>query len=91
MISAGQPHKAVPLTGALCTAVAARLDGSVVQRLGRPTTDGAPLRIAHPSGVMTVDALVSDGIAIEAVVFRTARRLMEGRVLVPARLLETAS
>src|SRR5215469_4239238 len=32
MISIGQPHRAVPLTGAMCLAVAAKLPGSVVNR-----------------------------------------------------------
>jgi len=83
MISAGQPHKATPLTGAMCSAVTARIPGSLVAR----TVRGAPagtLRIAHASGILPLDADVRDGVAIGATVFRTARRLMEGRVLIPA-------
>jgi 2-methylaconitate cis-trans-isomerase PrpF len=38
MISSGQPHKATPLTGAMCLAVAARIPGSVVAQCARPTT-----------------------------------------------------
>ncbi len=33
MISMGKPHLAIPLTGALCTAVAARIPGTVVADL----------------------------------------------------------
>src|SRR3546814_7701300 len=33
MISVGQPHRAIPLTAAICAAVAARLPGSVPQTL----------------------------------------------------------
>jgi 2-methylaconitate cis-trans-isomerase PrpF len=88
MISAGQPHKATPLTGAMCLAVAARIPGSLVQRLARPRGAEEDLRVAHPSGILPVtartrmqgDALVAE----EAVVYRTARRLMEGRVFFPA-------
>lgn len=86
MVSAGQPHKATPLTGAMCLAIAARLPGSLPHRIaGRTEGD---LRIAHPSGVLPVTARVSftggKFRADEAVVYRTARRLMEGRVLIPA-------
>ncbi len=91
MISMGQPHRAVPLTGALCVAVAARLDGSVAHRLAR--RPGAPdddIRVAHPSGLTTVAATVRGGVAENAVVYRTARRLMEGTLLVPASRLPAA-
>ncbi|MGE4527409.1 MAG: 2-methylaconitate cis-trans isomerase PrpF family protein [Rhodospirillaceae bacterium] len=86
MISVGQPHRAVPVTGALCVAAAARIAGSVVARLARPA--GETIRIGHPSGVTEVAADVgkdAEGAwtAREAVVWRTTRRLMEGAVLVP--------
>lgn len=84
-VSAGLPHKATPLTGAMCLAVAARIPGSLPQRLARPRGASEDLRVAHPSGILPVAARtrVEDGavIAEEAVVYRTARRLMEGRVL----------
>lgn len=83
MISAGQPHKATPLTGAMCLAVAARLEGTIPRAIVG-TTAGDVLRIGHASGVLPVDADVRDGTAHGVTVFRTARRLMEGRVLVPA-------
>jgi 2-methylaconitate cis-trans-isomerase PrpF len=83
MVSAGQPHKATPLTGAMCLAVAARLPGTIPQAIVG-TIAGDVLRIAHASGVLPVDADVRDGTAHGVTVFRTARRLMEGRVLVPA-------
>jgi 2-methylaconitate cis-trans-isomerase PrpF len=83
MISAGQPHKATPLTGAMCLAVAARLSGSVVADLIGTIGPGT-LRIAHASGILPVDAIVEDGSARSVTVFRTARRLMEGSVLIPA-------
>ncbi len=86
MISAGQPHKATPLTGAMCLAVAARLPGTIAHEMSRPSPDEV-LRVANPSGVLQVAAQVRGTgdvvVADEAVVYRTARRLMEGRVLVP--------
>jgi len=86
MISAGQPHKATPLTGAMCLAVAARLPGSIVADIVGQTGPGT-LRIAHASGILPVDAVVEEGVARSVTVFRTARRLMEGSVLVPATAL----
>jgi 2-methylaconitate cis-trans-isomerase PrpF len=87
MISIGQPHRAVPLTGAMCLAVAARLPGSIVAGVARsPVTLDAPIRIAQPSGVTVVASAVrreGDGwFAEHATVYRTARRLMEGYVFV---------
>jgi hypothetical protein len=91
MISNGQPHRALPLTASLCMAVAARIEGSVVHAVTRPTGDPAsPLRIAMPSGILTVAASVSrqDGQwhAEQGVFYRTQRRLFEGSVLVRASL-----
>ncbi|MBV8771435.1 MAG: PrpF family protein, partial [Deltaproteobacteria bacterium] len=57
MISLGQPHRAVPLTGAMCLAVASRIEGSLVHRLARrPANMDDPVRIAQPSGVTLVGA-----------------------------------
>jgi 2-methylaconitate isomerase len=82
-MSNGQPHRALPLTGSLCTAVAARLAGSIVHRAARAGTTGA-LRLGMPSGVLTVDASVEQrGNAWHAPrgsFYRTARRLFDGQV-----------
>jgi len=84
MLSSGQPHRALPATGAICTAVAMSVAGSVPQRLARPNGEGAPRRIAMPSGVITVDAAVrlQDGVphAESGTLYRTARRLFDGHV-----------
>ncbi len=88
MISMGQPHRAVPLTGALCLAVASRIEGTVVNAVARaPASPEDDVRIAQPSGLTVVGARVrkeNGWIAESAVVYRTARRLMEGSVLVRA-------
>ncbi|MBI2206937.1 MAG: PrpF family protein [Candidatus Rokubacteria bacterium] len=84
-ISMGNCHRAFMLTGAMCLAVAARIDGTLVhEAAGAPKGD---VRLGHPSGVVPIDA----GVAVRAgapwaervTVYRTARRLMEGFVLVP--------
>ncbi len=95
MLSMGQPHRAVPLTGSLCLAVAARIEGTVVNRVARPpVAPGDDIRIAQPSGLTVVAAEVRDAggwVADSAVVYRTARRLMEGAVLVPASRVSAAA
>jgi 2-methylaconitate cis-trans-isomerase PrpF len=79
MISVGQPHRAVPITGAICLAVAARVPGSIPHRLCA-TADG-PICIGHASGTTVVDAEVTDGEAKLGAVYRSARRLFEGNVI----------
>jgi 2-methylaconitate cis-trans-isomerase PrpF len=89
MISNGQPHRALPLTVTLCTAVAARIEGSVVHEATRATDNPeAELRIAMPSGILTVAASVGrkDGQwhAEQGAFYRTQRRLFDGYVYVRA-------
>jgi 2-methylaconitate cis-trans-isomerase PrpF len=89
IISNGQPHRALPLTGSLCMAVASRLEGSMVHAVTRRSGDAeAPIRIAMPSGVLTVAATVRrDGEAWHAeqgAFYRTQRRLFDGYVYVRA-------
>jgi 2-methylaconitate isomerase len=88
VISNGQPHRATPLTGALCLAVASRLAGSIPAEAARGLAkDASQIRIGHPSGLIAVDAKVGSAapngepVAEFAAVYRTARRLFEGRVL----------
>jgi 2-methylaconitate cis-trans-isomerase PrpF len=90
MISAGQAHASSPITGGMCLAATMKLPGSVAHELARANTDAnQPLTIAHPSGTLALDADISgstvDDFTVNAVtVFRTARRLMQGEVMVPA-------
>jgi len=83
--SMGQIHRVLPLTGAMCLAVACRITGTVSQRIAGDV-DGE-LLLANPSGVLPVDAAVTQGngpwSANTVTVYRTARALMEGSVLVP--------
>jgi hypothetical protein len=89
IISMGNTHRALPLTGALCLGVAAHISGTVVHRHTRVSRGkGADLRILQPSGVSIVGADVAQDDngwhARVASVYRTQRRLFEGHVLVPA-------
>jgi len=87
VMSMGRCHRAFALTAAMCLAVAARIDGTVVSECAR--AGAGDLRLGHPSGVLPIAALVERDpggapIARKVTVYRTARRLMEGFVRVPA-------
>jgi hypothetical protein len=82
-LSVGQPHKAVPITVALALAAAARVEGSTVADIvaGKTPVDGAGITIGHASGNLLVGAeFKADGGLASATVFRTARKLFEGRI-----------
>ena len=87
VVSSGQVHRALPVTISLCTAVAARITGTVVAEALSKDAGHKSLRLGMPSGVLTVDAdVVSEGgtwIARAGSFYRTARRLFDGRVWVP--------
>jgi hypothetical protein len=85
IISMGNCHRAFALTGAMCLAVAAEIEGTLVHECARqPHGD---IRLGHPSGVLPIAAAVStrggEPWAERVTVYRTARRLMEGAVRVP--------
>lgn len=89
MMSMGRPHPSHPLTGAIATAVAANIPGTLVHDVAN--VDGDSVVIGHPSGLlpMATDIEQSEsGWVVNSVSgYRTARRLMEGHVLVPDELL----
>jgi len=91
IMSMGRLHHAFTGTGSVAAAVAGALPGSIVSQTKRTTPDGEPIRIGHPAGRLEVGATVvqREGrwVAEKAVMRRTARRLMEGSVLVPAEVL----
>lgn len=92
VISMGKAHRAYALTGAMCLAVAARLPGTVAHEAAGGLTWAGDVRIGHPSGVLPVAASITPNptaaapsvpIVRSITVYRTARRLMEGFVLIP--------
>ena len=86
LISMGQVHRVLPLTGSMCLAVACRIPGTVPNLICKE--QGGDIRLANPSGILPVDANVDvDGNVVTAkscTVYRTARPLMAGQVFVPA-------
>ena len=96
MLSNGQPHRALPLTASLCMAVAARIEGSVVHAATRRTDDPeSEIRIAMPSGILTVAATVKQvngrWHAEQGAFYRTQRRLFDGCVYVRASAVPAAA
>jgi 2-methylaconitate cis-trans-isomerase PrpF len=83
VISMGNCHRAVPLTAAMCLAVAGRLEGTLVQEAVGPVSPD-DVCLGHPSGVLPIAATIAPGpVAKQVTVYRTARRLMEGFVRIP--------
>jgi len=77
-------HKAFAATGAVCTAVAANMPGTVVHQVARRFDDHV-VRIGHPTGVFPIITRINaDGEITEAAYTRTARRIMDGTVYVAA-------
>jgi 2-methylaconitate cis-trans-isomerase PrpF len=78
-------HKALTGTASICTAAAASIGGTLPNRLaGQHRTSGdTTYRLGHPSGVIALDAQVTQDEASYTVeyarIYRTARRLAEGR------------
>ena len=84
-------HEAMAGTGSMCIAAASRVPGSIVnEALGGDGMTKETLSIGHPNGVMTVQvksrpANNEEGVEIDGLGFsRTARKIMEGTVYVPA-------
>jgi 2-methylaconitate cis-trans-isomerase PrpF len=88
-VSSGNIHRALPGTRSICTAVASRIEGTIVHRVARSVDDpSADIRIVQPSGVIVLAAEVVDKdgelFAQSATIYRTQRRMFEGYVYVPA-------
>lgn len=83
MMSMQKAHPTYAMTGAMCTAAAAAIPGSVVQQALRPGADTTRIRIGHPSGVMEAGVAFTPGQneapnIEETWGFRTANFLMDG-------------
>lgn len=91
IMSMGTLHRSVAISGAIATAGAAAVEGTIAWELKRKEAGGNrnSIRLGHPGGTIDVGAKIEQkGNApyyVEAIVGRTARRLMEGNVLVPEK------
>lgn len=97
MVSLGRVHHALAATGAICTAVATCVAGTVPHDLVSgplPTQGDVRIDVEHPKGrVTTTVSLADEGESdVRSVsVVRTARRLLEGTALLPETLSLPAS
>ena len=85
----GKLHHAMTGTGAVGLAAAAAIPGTMVsETLGGPRSE---MRFGHPSGSLLVGAQTvrqgNDWAVTSVTMSRSARRLMEGAVLVPVAIL----
>jgi 4-oxalomesaconate tautomerase len=89
-------HEAIGVLGAVSVATACLLPGSVAAQVARVAGTGMPRRldIEHPTGFFTVEVdidLERSPVEVRrAALLRTARKLMDGHVYVPARLWDGA-
>ena len=90
-MSMQKAHKAYPVTGSICTAVAASIAGTIVNEISDGPKDANRIRIGHPAGTITVEIIVEhemDEYQVKrAALERTARRILTGYVHVPVRCL----
>lgn len=88
ILSMGKLHHAMTGTGAVAIAVAAAIPGTLVNRLLPAGAVPEQVRFGHPSGVMAVGARAERRgdawVVTQAIMSRSARRLMSGSVHVPA-------
>ena len=86
IFSMGPLHHAMTGTGAVAIAAAAAIPGTLVHRIAPTGADGR-VRFGHPSGTLTVGAEAEQQqgqwTVRKVIMSRSARRLMQGQVLVP--------
>ena len=88
--SMGKTHRTLPGHVGICAAVAAHIGGTVVQECVQSAVDG-DVHIGHPAGLIEVSASVKrtgEGWVVPCITtYRTARRIMEGNIVVSEDLL----
>lgn len=86
MMSMQKTHPSYAMTGAMCTAAAAVIPGSVVQKVLNPAADTQFIRIGHPGGVLEcgVDYEMKENQPVieDTFGFRTANLLLEGTAVI---------
>ncbi|WP_027597869.1 2-methylaconitate cis-trans isomerase PrpF [Pseudomonas sp. MOIL14HWK12:I2] len=86
IVSMGKLHHAITGTGAVAVAVAAALEGTLVNRIAGDIGD-RQVQMGHTAGTVAVGAQTQQingaWVVEKAVMSRSARRLMEGWVLLP--------
>ena len=82
MMSMQKAHPSYAMTGAMCTAAAAAVPGTLVQRVLRPDGDLKNIRIGHPGGILPCGVDWKENGPVPEIVdtfgYRTANLLLEG-------------
>lgn len=82
MMSMQKAHPSYAMTGAMCTAAAAVVPGSIVQQVLSPGTDTQFIRIGHAGGILECGVDYKENGSVPEIEdtfgFRTANLLMEG-------------
>lgn len=82
MMSMQKAHPSYAMTGAMCTAAAAIVPGSIVNQVLAPNTDTQFIRIGHPSGILECGVDFKENgdcpIIDDTFGFRTANLILEG-------------
>ena len=84
-------HKAHAVTGTVCVASACAIPGTVAAKISPlPPAPQGVVQIEHPSGMIAIDLDVelekNPPVMRRAALIRTARRIFDGHVYVPARI-----
>lgn len=91
IVSVGRAHHAYTVTGAICTAIAALIPGTLVNQQLRGKAPSEVVRIGHPAGTIEIGVEMEqrDGSLYprRVTTYRTARRIMQGQVYIPADAL----
>lgn len=96
IMSMGTLHKAFAVTGAICTAGAVNIEGTVVHEMlsNKALVEKQEIRLGHPGGIISVGVSMEKREGEyeykEAVLERTARRLMAGYVCIPQKYFDKA-
>lgn len=81
-------HKTYAGTGTICTGVSARIPGTIVNEMVQDSGSSETINIGHPAGIISIEVNVTDGEVERAAISRTARRIMDGQVYIPAEALQ---
>ena len=86
MMSMQKAHPSYAMTGAMCTAAAAVVPGSIVAQVLSEGTDTQFIRIGHPGGILECGVDYQENGAVPTIDdtfgFRTANLLMEGAAVI---------
>ena len=93
MLSMSKCHRTLAGTAGICASVAAAIEGTVVHEVTRPGAgNSGEVRIGHGAGCIDIGVKAErrpEGWhAMSVSTFRTARRIMDGRIYVPSKYLD---